>query len=363
MIASAARVDVDLRSRAGAGGPAAGEDVADSSSPTVAATSGRGSTAPAAYCSIVPASRARRPGRPTAVTSLSTSVRVSIRLGSRPGRCRRPACPARPGRGPAPAARRRWTRRSPRPTRSAGRSARGPDAGEAERAGEARDRSGVARAGAPRRPRPGRTRPTSRPIVPGPRTSSAVPPAARRPRGPRAARCRPARPARRQRRRPRPAAPCSARTGTASCSASAPGQPPRMPISNRSAQTLCRPRRQRSQCPQPSIVSPVTRRPSQAASTPSPTRRHDAAPLVPEPQRVAGVSLVQVGHLAGEELDVGAAHARRGATSTTTSPGFGDRSGDVLHGTLARAGHDERPHRADRPSRASARPATPDVGE
>ena len=32
------------------------------------------------------------------------------------------------------------------------------------------------------------------------------------------------------------------------------------------------------------------------------------APLVPEPHRVFGVALVQVGHLAGEELHVGAAH-------------------------------------------------------
>ena len=52
--------------------------------------------------------------------------------------------------------------------------------------------------------------------------------------------------------------------GTASCSASAPGQPLRIPTSNRSAHRCWRPSRHRSQRPQPSIVSPVTRRPSQA---------------------------------------------------------------------------------------------------
>ena len=38
--------------------------------------------------------------------------------------------------------------------------------------------------------------------------------------------------------------------------------------------------------------------------------RHHPAPLVAEPHRVRGWPVVQVGHLAGEELHVGAAHAR-----------------------------------------------------
>jgi hypothetical protein len=38
-------------------------------------------------------------------------------------------------------------------------------------------------------------------------------------------------------------------------------------------------------------------------------RGHRARPLVAQPQRVVGVAVVQVLHLAGEELDVGAAHA------------------------------------------------------
>src|SRR4051794_34649509 len=52
------------------------------SRPTVAATSGRGSTRPVAYCSIVPSIRGEPLRMPTAVTSLRTAVRVSIRLGS-----------------------------------------------------------------------------------------------------------------------------------------------------------------------------------------------------------------------------------------------------------------------------------------
>ena len=69
---------------------------------------------------------------------------------------------------------------------------------------------------------------------------------------------------------------------------------------------------QRGQLPQPSIVSPVTRRPSHAASPsldPAPSATTEPAPLVAEPHRVGRMPLVQVGHLAGEELDVGAAHA------------------------------------------------------
>ena len=54
-----ARVDVDLRPGTRTGRSPPGEDIGNPSSPTVAATSGRGSTAPVAYCSIVPAS----PGR------------------------------------------------------------------------------------------------------------------------------------------------------------------------------------------------------------------------------------------------------------------------------------------------------------
>ena len=100
-------------------------------------------------------------------------------------------------------------------------------------------------------------------------------------------------------------------TGTASCSASAPGRPPRMPTSCAVVADVLAPAHgSGGSAPQPSIVSPVTRRPIQ--------RRVDAvadgATTVPHhscPRRIgyARVPVVQVRHLAGEELDVGAAHA------------------------------------------------------
>src|SRR5262249_36056323 len=55
---------------------------ATSSSPTVAATIGRGSTVPSAYASIVAARPGEADSTPTAVTSLSASVRVSTVLGA-----------------------------------------------------------------------------------------------------------------------------------------------------------------------------------------------------------------------------------------------------------------------------------------
>ena len=80
----------------------------------MAATSGRGSTAPLAYAAMV-ASRPGEPDKmPTAVTSLRARVRVSMRLGCRPARCRPPARRAPPGRGPERAGARRWRRRPPR---------------------------------------------------------------------------------------------------------------------------------------------------------------------------------------------------------------------------------------------------------
>ena len=45
--------------------------------------------------------------------------------------------------------------------------------------------------------------------------------------------------------------------------------------------------------PDPSVIDPVT------------DLDHDSAPLVTEPHREPGMAFVQVGHLAGEELDVG----------------------------------------------------------
>ena len=123
---------------------------------------------------------------------------------------------------------------------------------------------------------------------------------------------------------------CSERAGTASCSASAPWRPPRIPTSCRSAQTCWWPRRQRRHEPSPSIVSPMTRRPSQTSVHAGADRGHPAGPLVAQPHRVAGVALVQVGHLAGEELDVGAADADPLDVHHHLA-GRSDRRCDVLH--------------------------------
>ncbi|GAA5196328.1 hypothetical protein GCM10023322_64990 [Rugosimonospora acidiphila] len=119
-------------------------------------------------------------------------------------------------------------------------------------------------------------RPPRRKKTPG-TASTSPPPRDRRENGPtrkqvRSAtfRCSPLLPSRRQTPAPAAGSARSAVAGTSSRSASAPGQLPRMPISCRRSQTWCRPVRQRSQWPQPSIVSPVTRRPRQAGATPEP---------------------------------------------------------------------------------------------
>ena len=117
-----------------------------------------------------------------------------------------------------------------------------------ERAGEVQRSPGQAQRRAPRRRGPAANCAASRPIVPGPSTSTRLPAPAPPPGRP-AARCRPARPGRRPTASTVSGSACSAEAGTGSCSASAPGQPPRMPISKRSAHTCCRPSRQRRQLP------------------------------------------------------------------------------------------------------------------
>ena len=67
------------------------------------------------------------------------------------------------------------------------------------------------------------------------------------------------------------------------------------------------------------------------------------APLVPEAHRVAGVALVQVRHLAGEELDVRAAEADPLDVEDHAADG-GRRRLDIEDGRLAPAGHDEGSH-------------------
>ncbi len=92
------------------------------------------------------------------------------------------------------------------------------------------------------------------------------------------------------------------------------------------------------------MVSPVTREPIHALIDPSPHDDHLAAPLVAEAHRVARVTLIEIGHLTGEELDVGAAHADTGDVDDDLA-GTGCGCRDVLHRTAARTMHDEGTHR------------------
>ena len=232
-------------------------------------------------------------------------------------------------------------------TASQGRSGqvvRGPDAAEAERPrAKASDRRSR-RAGAPRRPGPRANIAASRPIVPGPEDQQPVAgPQARRP-GPRAARCRRARPARPTASSTASGRACSAVTGTASCSASAPGQPPRMPISYRSSQTCWRPPPAAAAAPaaEHGVAGDPAAEP--AGSTPGADRATRAAPLVAEPHRVGGVALVQVGHLAGEELHVGAADADPRRRRRRPAPAAGHRRRDLLDLGPPGAGDDEGAH-------------------
>ena len=83
------------------------------------------------------------------------------------------------------------------------------------------------------------------------------------------------------------------------------------------------------------MVSPMTRRPIHAESTPLPTAGDRARPLVAEPHRVRRVPLLQVGHLAGEELDVGAADADPFDVDDDLAGGR-HRGRHLLHPALAR---------------------------
>ncbi|GAA2070683.1 hypothetical protein GCM10009780_01940 [Actinomadura alba] len=56
------------------------------------------------------------------------------------------------------------------------------------------------------------------------------------------------------------------------------------------------------------------------------------------------MAVAQIGHLAGEELDVGAADTDTVHVDDDLA-GFGDRHRDPLDATPARAVQDERPHR------------------
>ena len=73
-------------------------------------------------------------------------------------------------------------------------------------------------------------------------------------------------------------------------------------------------------------------------------RRDGPGPLVAEPDRELGVAVVEVGHLAGEELDIGPAHP--GPLDVDDGlAGPRDGRGDLLDAGLPRGGDHEGPHR------------------
>ena len=270
-VGSLQRVDVDLGARAGTGRTPARQHVADLARARRSRRPADAVRPPRSRRLDVPSSPGeRRQDADRGHVLEQPSSRVSIRLGVPASRCRRRACPARPGPA-ASAGRRPRSRRRSRRRRAA---AAVPPRSRRRRSPSDRAKPSDGRA-APSRctsaPAARANWATSRPIVPGPSTSTRSPGLQLgRPHGAQRVAARLDQRAERRRRRCR-AARRSDVTGTASCSASAPGQPPRMPISYRSSQTCWRPDRQRWHRPQPSIVSPVTRRPSHAGSTPSPT--------------------------------------------------------------------------------------------
>lgn len=262
---------MDLGARPGAGRPLAREDGADR-----VQRDGGGHERPRVDDPIgVGPDGGVQPGEadrtPTAVTSFRTSARVSILLGS-------PASPMYTSRPPGStnscASAGRRTALVASTTASNGRSGR---VSSRQACGNPSERAKASEPSvAPIRcasaPAARTNSATSRPMVPGPSTSTRSP-------GPAPVACA----ARRALPPGSTSAPstgstesgrtCNETAGTASCSARAPARPPRMPTSSRFSHTCCRPRRQRRQTPQPSIVSPMTRRPTQPGSTPAPTAR------------------------------------------------------------------------------------------
>ena len=250
---------------------------------------------------------------PTAVTSLSASVAgVDRARACRPGRCRPPGRPARPG-----------------PARGAGRSAaleasttasKGSSGSvvrassavrEAEPAGERRATLGDGPAGAPRRPARAANIADQQADRPGPEHQQPGRPAASSA-APRRAQRVAARLDQRAEhaRRRRPGSACSdagrhgdllgQRAGPAAADADL------VPVlahvlaarAAAAADAAAEHRVARDPPAEPGRVDA-------GADARRPCPHHSW----PEPHRVRGVALVQVGHLAGEELDVGAAHA------------------------------------------------------
>ena len=124
--------------------------------------------------------------------------------------------------------------------------------------------------------------------------------------------------------------------------------PPRMPISVRNSHTHWYPARHRRHSPQPSIVSPVTRRPSQRRSTPSPTAV--TVPIHSWPMRIGYSANPSCRYcISPVKNSTSVPHTPARATCTTTSPGSATRRGDILNRRLTGTGDDEGPHPAARP--------------
>ena len=215
---------------------------------------------------------------------------------------------------------------------------------ETKASGERQGSVGDAPSGAPALPGRRRTGAASRPIVPGPRMSTRSP-------ADRFA----ARTARRALPPGSTIAPaassivsgsaCTAVTGTASCSASAPGKPPRMPISNRSRADVV----PAGQAPaalaaaQHGVAGDPPAEPRRVDARPD--RRHRAAPLVAEPHRVARLTGCRYA-ISPVKNSTSVPQTPTRATSTTTWPGAAPRRRHLLHRRRAGSGDDERPHRA-----------------
>ena len=114
-----------------------------------------------------------------------------------------------------------------------------------------------------------------------------------------------------------------------------PAEPPRTPTSRRCSQTCWWPR---TAAPAGAVAEHGVAHDPAADPGRVDARAHGGdgpGPLVAQPQREGGVAGVQVGHLAGEELDVGAADARPARRRRRPRPVPATGSGHLLDAALA----------------------------
>ena len=286
---STSRIDVDLRAVPQAGSTLAGQHGRRRRPGRPwRRPAGAGRPRRTAYSSMVPARPPRARSRmPTAVTSLS-AMRAGVDEAGLAGEADEDDPPARLDQVDGERGQRGGVGRVDDRVEGQVRQRRRPSRRRRSPASAANSSgSRPARAGAPRRPARAANWAASRPIVPGPRTSSRSPGGSAAARTARSA-LPPGSTSAPERRVDRVGQARAGRvTGTGSCSASAPGQPPRMPISYRSAQTCCRPRRQRRAAPaaEHGVAGDPAADPGRVDA--GADRRDRAAPLVADPHRVA----------------------------------------------------------------------------